>query len=106
MVKSKICQITFERYNSKYNRLWGQLTSISLFFIGTFLAYYGLQYDFSISFQEGNITIARLILFQRITIIYIIILLLIVSVFSFLFSHLLFTGKKLRQLFRDWELNY
>ncbi len=33
--KKEHFRIQFDRQNSKYNRLWGQLNSLALFFVGT-----------------------------------------------------------------------
>lgn len=102
-------QLLFERHNSKYNRCWEQITTLSLFFIATFLAWIGLRYSIinDLLQEKTTINIIKIVSnYNSITLTYLLALLILALAIGYLASHLFRSRDKIKELFDKLGLNY
>lgn len=106
---SEKSRLIFEKQNSKYNRIWEQLTSLSLFFIATFLAWLGVWYDLTTKIADSPsraAVIQNLSVFHLVTLSYGAILMVITLSVVYLLSHLFRAREKIRELFKKNKMSY
>lgn len=103
-------KLLLERYNLKYNRLWETITGIFLFFITTFLAYYILQYDLRIRLLTTELSLNKVLffqeIFQKLNLIYVLVLLIIAFIGTILSTILLKTRQEIKKIYEFFEINY
>ena len=99
-IKEKV-PILYDKLNSKYNRIWEQLTNIGLFILASFIAVY-ITYIQYVTDKSLDITI-----FLTKVLLILIPLLLIVAVCSaILLTLLISTGFRLYHLLKKYKIGY
>ncbi len=97
--------VLFEKNNSKYNRIWEQLTNLSIFFTGTLLTYFAAFYavvsDGAI-FNDSQ----KVVWFNKMSMAYGLILITIIISVVYLMIHLWRARTELQGLFKKWNLAY
>lgn len=89
--------IKFDRLNSKYNRLWEQLTNLFIFVFASFVAYSVLYL--------GNFTYTPFSIFLTKCLIHLVILVFpIVILFSIISTTLYFTKKEINIILRKYKI--
>ena len=86
-------QIKYDKINTKYNRLWEQLTNMSLFIVASFIAY-------SIAYLQDN-TVSITVFLTKIIIPLLIVLSILSLTFGILLTLLVQTGKKLHDFLKS-----
>lgn len=90
-------QIKYDKINTKYNRLWEQLTNMSLFILASFVAY-------SIAYLQDN-TINVAVFLTKIIIPLLVVLIFLTLTFGILLTLLVQTGKKLHDFLKSNKIN-
>lgn len=91
-------QIKYDKFNTKYNRLWEQCTNTALFILASIIAYSIAYLQFKTENQTIIIFLSNIIL--PVTLIAIPILL----IFSGLLALLFTTGNEVRNMLKDNEI--
>ena len=91
MNKDEKINLTFERYNSKYNRIWEQLTNIILFTFASIVAYL-------IAFLGYKNEPEYITIFTSVTYILLVMFIFIAFGMGILITHLVNCGKKVHSI--------
>ena len=97
MNKDERIKLTFDRLNSKYNRIWEQLTNITLFTLASIVAYL-------ISFLGYKNEPYYIIIFTRVTYILLTMFAFITFGAGMLITHLVNCGKKVHFISKQYGI--
>ncbi len=92
-------QIIFEEYNSKYNRIWEQLTNLGIFVLSAVVGYV-----IAIGSIEKNV--GMILTIERVNDVPIFIVLFLGIGVMILVTHLILTRNDMKRLFRDCDLRF
>lgn len=100
--------LIFEKNNSKYGRIWGQMTNLILFFMATFLAWVGFRYSLLNDMQNLEPSKIFLIIssYNEITAYYFFFLFILACAIGFLSVHLVRARDKIKMVFNKFKIDY
>lgn len=99
MKEEQKLQIRFERYNSKYNRIWEQVVNMGLFILATTVAYViavgSIQKDVKTLLNIENVNYSLMV-----------IAIIIGVCMSILITHLSFSRKELKKMLQENKIDF